>query len=336
MRREGHPQAVAVRADALVLGGEGLDEAVGQRRGRLDRIVGHPVSHVDVPVVTDGRIDRNRAVRDREAQAVVVETGQVERRPAAAQDQHGVEGLGGAFHALQRVHDARGRVLALHRRLEEQRREDEAVGILFQVPPEVAVARRVPRGNYRQAVGQQGRLQLLLLVQQAVRLQLLQRAAALQLGRSEGKARLDFVDRQGQAVELAVAHLHAQQHFHAGGQLAARRFSEIGPQGRETAPPDDGLGFRHDAALLALREIQVAVAVRLGLDGRDFRPQPDPLREGGFDFFPQHGLQFEQVYVLTIHIPTKIDTKFIFSNGYLVQKIHKELLSLSDFKRHFV
>ncbi len=331
MRRKRHPQAVAIGTDALILSREGVDETVRQGRGCLDGIVRHPVRHVHVAVVADGRIDRDRAVRDGETQAVIVEAGQVERRPASAQDQHGVEGLRGAFHALQRIHDARRSIFPLHRSLKEFRREDEAVRILLQVPPEIAVARRVPRGDHRQAVRQQRRLELLLLVQQAVRFQLLQGASALQFGGAEGEARLDLVDRQRQTVELAVAHLHAQQHLHAGGQLAARGFAKIGPQGREAAPPDHGLGFCHNTALLALREVQVAMTIGLCLQGGDFRPQPDPLRKGRFDLFPQLGLQFKQVYVLTIHIPTKIDTKFIFSSGFFVQKIHKELLSLSDF-----
>ena len=302
---EGHPQPVAIGADALVFGRKGLDKTVRQGRGRLDRLVGHPVGDMEIPVVADGRVDRHGAVGDGEAKAVVVEAGEVQGRAAAAQDQYGVERRRGAFHALQRVHNARRGVLPLHRGLEELHREHEAVGVLRQVAAEVAVARRVPCGNHRQAVRQQRRLQLLLLVQQPVRLQLLQRAAALQFGGPEGEARLDLVDRQGEAVQFAVAHLHAQQHLHPGRQVAARRFAETCAQRLRPAPPDDRLGLRHDAAVLALAQVQVAVPVGLGLHGRDLRPHPDPLREGNFYLPPQLGLQFKQIYVLALHFLQK-------------------------------
>ena len=170
---------------------------------------------------------------------------------------------------------------------------------------EIAVARGVPRGNDCQAIGQQRRLKLLLPVEQAVRRELLERAAALQLSGTEREARLDLVDRERQSVEFAVVHLHAQENLHPGGEIASGRFAEIGAQRRIAAAPDDGLGPRHDPALLALAEVQVAVAVGLGLYGSDLGPHPAALREGHLDLLPQPCLQFGQVYVITFHTSQK-------------------------------
>ena len=167
---------------------------------------------------------------------------------------------------------------------------------------EIAVARGVPRGDHGQAVRQQRRRELLLPVEQAVRRQLLERAAALQLGGAERETRLDLVDRERQSVEFAVAHLHAQEDFHPGGKVASGRFAEIGAQRCIAAAPDDGPGPGHDPALLALAEVQIAMAVGLGLYGSDLGPHPAPLREGIFNLVSEQRLEREQIYIIRLHI----------------------------------
>ena len=70
------------------------------------------------------------------------------------------------------------------------------------------------------------------------------------------------------------------------------------------------------AAVLVLDEFEVAVAVRLGLDGRDFSLYPEALREGRFEFLPDHCQEFRQIDVIPFHL--------LQNYG----KIRKELLSL--------
>ena len=87
---EGQAQTGHIARNALIIRHIGVQELVRKGGGRLDGTESDPVRDMVVLVVADRREDRDVAVRDVEAQSVIVEARQVEGGPAAAQDQDGV------------------------------------------------------------------------------------------------------------------------------------------------------------------------------------------------------------------------------------------------------
>ncbi len=144
---------------------------------------------------------------------------------------------------------------------------------------EIAPAGRIPGRNDRQGIGQIRQFERTLPVQQSLLLQPRDRLPPDALLFAERHLRLQVVDRQGQAVELAVTHLHARQDGHPDLQVRARRIPEIPGQHPVARTPDDSLRLGHRPAVLGLAQIQVAMPACLDADTADLRPHPDFVRE---------------------------------------------------------
>jgi len=166
---------------------------------------------------------------------------------------------------------------------------------------EVPVAGGIPGGYDGETARHIAEGELFLLVHQALLRQALYGLPAPELRRPEREARLDVVDAEAQAVELAVAHHHPQQDFHPPAYPVARRILESLRKRKVAAAPDDGLGTGDHTAPVATAQVHIAVAVGLDLHGRDFRTHPEPFGEEFFDASPHLPLQFKQINPVSFH-----------------------------------
>ena len=263
--------------------------------------MGDHVGHVAVPVVAYGGIDRDRAVGDAPAEAVVVEAGQVQDRAAAAQDEDRIVCRPGTLDAVEGVHDGLRRGRALHRRLEQVCPEREAVFVAVQVAREVAVAGGVARRDDGQRIRQRRRDELLLLVQESFGFEFRYGPALLELLLAERELRVEVIHSEGEAVELAVGHLDPDEHRHPRLEGRTGGGHEVLVEGVVFGSPDDGFRPGYHAIWAVLAQVHVAVSVGLEADGRDLRPHPDLLREQVLQTQFQTVLQGVEIDVLHFH-----------------------------------
>ena len=130
---------------------------------------------------------------------------------------------------------------------------------------EVTVARSSGRGDDGDALGQEGHGELFVERKHPLALQLVEDLLAVAHQVAQGIGRVDVGDVQTVAIEFVKRHLHLYQYADASGKGVAGSLLEIGCQQAIDTAPDGatGLGYKGPRLLIALHELQVAVAVAI-------------------------------------------------------------------------
>ena len=286
--RAGHTLFQGVQEGVLI--GIDVQEEVREGRRGLDIAAGHHVGDVEIPVVADGGHHRHRTGRNRDGEVVVVETREVHFRAAAAEDEDGVIRL---LLRLQEGRDDRGRrLLTLHQGFVQVQPERVTRLILKQMAAEVAIPRRGLGRNHGQPVRKPREFQFLLHVHVSPGGKPFDGLLLLQGLGPDREGRVDFIDKQGDAVQFTEIHLYPHEDRDPRLERLAGLLLEKGLELRKMPFPDHGADVGHLPPPHRLAEVQVAVAVGPGTPGTDLPLHPILVRKGVRDPFLHHGQQF--------------------------------------------
>ena len=271
-----------------------VDQESRSRRGSLHPRMRHGINHRVVALVPDAGDDRQRELCAGRRQQVRVETRKVAGGAPAPDNDHHIPTVVFRHDGIQSRKDGLLHPLALHDGGKQTGRETESVFISQQLVAEIAVARRRGGRNDRNPVGQQRHGERLVVVQDAVGLQLRQYLPPQPCQVAQSIGGVNVPHRQRIAVKFMERHRDLHQHLQPRRQRSSRLALEHRFEQAVRPRPDHAtrLGHQIPPALVLLHELHITVPVVSLAHLAQFGLQPIFIGERTFHHAPHKVVQF--------------------------------------------
>ncbi len=240
-----------------------LDQKRSRSGRRLYSRVGYRIEHGLVALMTYAYDDGEGHLRHSGCQRISVEIGEVAGGTAATDDDNAVPLLGFIGNGCQGGHDALLDMGALHHSWEQLAVEKEAVVVVEELMLKIAIARGTRRGYDCHTLEESRQRQLLVVMEDAVGLQLVQYLAAPQGHLTKRECRVYLLYVEGIAVHLVKLNADEHAHLQAGtqalssGALEERCLQRVGTGPHRAA----GTGYKLTPRGIALCKLHVEMAV---------------------------------------------------------------------------
>ena len=241
-----------------------LDQKRSRSGRRLHSRVGYRIEHGLVALMTYAYDDGEGHLCHSGCQRISVEVGEVAGGTAATDDDNAVPFIRLIGDGSQSGHDTLLYVRALHHSREQLAVEEETVVVVEELMLEIAIARCPRRGYDSHTLEQARQRQLLVVMEDAVGLQLVQYLAAPQGHLTKRECRVYLLYVEGIAVHLVKlnadehAYLQAGTQTLTGGTLEERCLQRVGTSPHRSA----GTGYKLTPQGIALCKLHVEMAVR--------------------------------------------------------------------------
>ena len=273
-----------------------LKDESSSRRRSLDRGMRHMVEHRLVAVVPHTYYNRQRMLSHACCQGIGVVVGKVARGTTATYYHHGIPAVGLVGYLHQCGRDALRHMLPLHYGRKELHTEGQPPLVFQQLAAEVAITSRRGTGHHGNALEQGGHGQVLVVVDDAVLLQLVQYLLPATCLVAQGVGAVYVDDIKCIAIEFAKGDFHLQEHLYAGTQALPRLCLETKGKHIVDTRPDGDAGLCHygTAEFVLLHQFAIEMSAISCPALQQFAMHPigilgTPLYEGA-----HYGIEFEE------------------------------------------